>query len=472
MSLISFYKQVLESLSVKSDSLGLLTHHRIDGQVEPVRVRIKEHTKRLTLPLPELLSSGIPDELVAFHPLSEISNRGESEVFKKLKGLVNLRISTTLMSLMEDLTELAADKEKHSTLQPRLHPLLEAMPTADAKLVENLSAIIGAAVSGGKNRLFSIYINRGGTHKGTKHARVAVVSFPILEELSNPDRKVFGIQLRVKDVTQIRALFELLIPNSDVIGFYNASSDSMDYPYFEALLQAYANVARALNNALKMAGKHVEDNAYLKIDTSWSDELSGLEQYRFEIPALEGNKGASLKNDGSEDHTSVIETRPSVDASANELPENNSVRKIPTLPEAAVSFKTDFNSTKLRENMQNMNRGASGVTGSPNGTAFQKIGKPADEPVYQHSGSSIAEIRNRAALRQPAPMYQHMPQQPMVGYMAAPMPGYPGIPQVHGYPQPSGPVSMDPFAMINNGALYQNQVIPSSRWGSGWASMT
>ena len=295
MRLLTLYEKILESLHVYADDVGLLTRRQLDGQSDQILVDVEGRSRRLVLPRPELLRKGLPDELVAFHPLAEINNRGESEVFRKLKLLVNLRLTMTMLALMEDLTELAADKKRHSSLPPKLLPLLEAMPHADQKLVDNLGQLLSAALAGGKNRLLSIYLNRGGKYMGQARARLAVVSFPILEELDNPERKVYGVQLRAKDIPQIKALFEWLLPGSDTEGTYNAYSDSMDTPFFEALMQAYAKVASKLNHAQKIASKYLEDSGSLRIDLSWLSELDHLDSMRFEIPALDGNKGIPVK---------------------------------------------------------------------------------------------------------------------------------------------------------------------------------
>lgn len=300
MRLLKLYKSILESLDVRADNVGLLTHTRPDGQVEQINVSIDGQSKRLAMPNPELLRKGMPDELVAFHPLSEISNRGESEVLRKLKLLVNLRLTTVLTMMLDDLAELAADKERRKALPPKLLTLLEAMPHADQKLVDNITHLIGAALSGGKNRLISIYLSRGGKYMGEKHARVATVSFPILAELDDPDRKVYGVQLRAKDIPQIKALFDWILPNSDQVGTYNACSDSMDAPYFEALMRAYVKVARQLNSIQRIASKYLSESQLMKTDVDWITELDEMEQMRHEIPPLDGNKGIAMGGKGAE----------------------------------------------------------------------------------------------------------------------------------------------------------------------------
>lgn len=476
MRLLSLYKSILESLNVQADNLGLLTHRSFDGQTEPVSVTVEGKSRRLVLPSPEMLSSGLSQEVVAFHPLSEVSNRGESEVFKRLKTLVSLRLTMTLMVLLEDLTELAANKSAHASLPPKLHGLLEAMPNADQKLLESVQAILAAAVQGGKNRLINLYMKRGGTHQGRNWSRLAVVSFPILEELDNPDRKVFGVQLRVKDVPQIKALFDLVLPNSDIAGTYNAASDSMDAPYFEALMLAYAKLGAALNAMIKIGGKHIEDGNELKMDLKWVNELADIAEMRFEIPALDGNKGISLKSASQEPEVETAAAHQPHVAASVPAQQQAQVAGGPapqrTLPdEQTDSIKTGFSSEQLRANMAAMSHR------NPAQETFQKLGQPVQPPQYESTGKRFSDIVGS----QPAAPVQ--PGYPAPGYAAPayPAPGYPapGYP-TSGYPAPgyyqatpgypaAAPayVPVDPFRQINT-AGNRPQVLPQGQSQVGW----
>lgn len=479
MRLLSLYKSILESLNVQADTLGLLTHRSFDGQTEPVSVTVDGKSRRLVLPSPDMLSSGLSQEVVAFHPLSEVSNRGESEVFKRLKTMVSLRLTMTLMVLLEDLTELAANKSAHASLPPKLHGLLEAMPNADQKLLDSVQAILAAAVQGGKNRLINLYMKRGGTHQGRNWSRLAVVSFPILEELDNPDRKVFGVQLRVKDVPQIKALFDLVLPNSDVAGTYNAASDSMDAPYFEALMLAYAKLGAALNSIIKIAGKHIEDGNELKMDLKWVNELADIAEMRFEIPALDGNKGISLKSSSQEPEVEAVSAsahQSHVTAPVQEQVQETFKIKNSTLSgalpdEQTDSIKAGFSSEQLRANMAAMSHR------SPAQETFQKLGQPVQPPQYESSGKRFSDI---VGSQPAAPMY---PGYPAPGHAAPvyPAPGYPapGYGQAPvaapGYyqPAPGYPVAApayqpaDPFRQINT-AGNRPQVLPQGQSQVGW----
>ncbi len=479
MRLLNLYKAILESLYVYADELGLLTRKQLDGQSEPVNVSVEGRSKRLILPHPELLRKGLPDELVAFHPLSEVSNRGESEVFRKLKLLVNLRITTTLFAVMEDLAELAADRERHASLSPKLLPMLEIIPQADRKFVDNLHNVINAALSGGKNRLLSIYMNRGGKYMGERRARVAIVAFPILEELNNEDRKVFGVQLRAKDVTQLKALFEWVLPGCDEAGRYNAYSDSLDAPYFEALMNAYVKAAQPLNAAIKMAGKHIENGSALRIDTSWSTEIPDLEAMRHEIPPLEGNKGISLSGRTEEpaaptNGLQALSARVGTAEPAVQPTAPASVTyaaPVPVREEVGSSINTDLTSQALRSrtSQQLINPAMMGqpiVSAQPTGPVMSAAGPG-------RGGSRLSDVmKHSAPTAMPAPMPNmgpmHMPVQnvPPMGYHTTgyqqPVPMAP-----NGYYPP--PPQTNLFAQIDRLGQQQMAGRPAgNNWGNGW----
>ncbi len=479
MRLTSLYKNILESLNVQADELGLLTHHSFDGQRELLNVEVDGVVKRLTLPTDELLRKGLPAELVAFHPLSEVSNRGESEVFMRLKSLVSLRLTSSLMSVLIELAELAADKAKHAELSPKLHVLLEALPNADKKFVSALEDILGASVAGGRNRLINIYMKRGGTYMGSKRARVAVVSFPILEALDDPDRKPFGVAVRQKDVPQLKALFNMVLPNSDSVGAYNTYSDSLDAPNFEALMLAFAKVGSSINAVIKLASKYIEDASALKMDLKWVSELADIAELRHEIPPLEGNKGVPLKGmkaDAAPDAMPIVQEQMRAAPSTKIINTEPVKRTQPPVVEdeaPASLFNTNFSSDQLKANLMAMNKNPL-MPASTGYTATQPVEKigPQPEPTYHSAGRKFSDLTGQPS--GPAPYGQGYPgaapnghqapyygNQPPNGYgMATPA-------QQPNYGYGHQPVRQDPFAVMATAAL-RPPVNPG--WGGGWGN--
>lgn len=479
MRLQTIYKDILESLNVYSDETGLLSHRRPDGQVEQISVTVDGHQRRLVLPLDDLLRKGLPDELVAFHPLSELTNRSESEVFRKLKLLVNLRLTTVLAGLLEDLAELAADKDRRKALPPKLLPLLEAMPHADQKLVDNIGHLLNAALAGGKNRLLSIYLSRGGKHKGEKHARVAAVAFPIIAELDDPDRKVYGVQLRAKDIPQIKALFELILPNSDIVGTYNAASDSMDAPNFEVLMLAYIRVASQLNKIVTLGGKYLDDGASLKTNLGWASMLDEIHQLGFEIPALDGNKGIAVGNGNSEQEVEPPKSGLVALQSRLHAPEPERVKPAAAVAAAPVAERRieieEAPTTTINTDaaIEALHRQRTGVAGFIRGTAPEPGEVRRAEPAEERGLRRMSEVTGQQInYNAHAPAYIQGRAVPVNngyggGYGNGGGGGYGynggGYGNGGGYRQPS------PFAQVNLAAHAAARGGPSTGWGSGWS---
>lgn len=289
-SLLDFYTKLLDSLNIDVDSNAMMSMN-LGGTGFPVTLN-KMGNKRLVLPTRDVLRAAEWDSLIAFHPLAENVYRGESPVLKKLKALVNFRLSFVVSVLMTELTSIASNKDYHEKLTPTQSKLLDYLPKANAKTSDGYTKVINAVSSAGTNRLINIYLKHGGKYKGEDHPRVAVTSFPIHDETENTDKTIFGVKLASqKDFNGFFKLVDYVLPDSDKSETYSYGSRSMDAPYFDALMNAYLKVARQLNKVTWLFRKHLEDYELIHIDTSWGEQLKDLSFYRGLIPGLEGNDG-------------------------------------------------------------------------------------------------------------------------------------------------------------------------------------
>lgn len=300
--LLKLYEGLLSSLDLQVDDQGLVSFAAEDG-LFPVKVG----DRRLALPTEKLLRSGQWDGLQPFHPLSEHILRGESAVLKKLRTAINIRLSTVISGLLTQLVELGADTSRHKRLSPKASELLSHLKDADPKSVAAMERILEETSPEGPNKIISIYLKRGGIFKGTRHQRVAVVSFPIYGELDTDGAgyTVFGIKLRKKDFVAFRELFLFLLPDAFDLESYSAASQSNDAPYFDSLIHAYFNVATQLNRVVKDFTKYLTMPEDLFTDLSWIELASDLSEYRNLIPALPGNEGT---HDGKEDTSTTTTT--------------------------------------------------------------------------------------------------------------------------------------------------------------------
>lgn len=296
MDILQLYKEILTSLHMSSDDQGLISLD-MAGEKFPAYC----NKKRLVLPTQEVLRQAQWENSVAFHPLSENILRGESAVLKKLRSMISFRISEVTSCLMTELVGIAADNEYHKKLTPTQSEFLSLVPQVDHKTCEAFEKVFDATSTDGEHRLVSVYLKRGGTWKGEKYSRVAVVAFPITDEFGNDQAEVFGVKMRKKDKKVMEDLFEFIIPHSKGLEEYSFGSNSMTAPYMHAMLMAYVKVAKQLNKIVHKYRKHLDNPDQLHIDLAFEDKLGNLGVYKDLIPTLAGNDGEAVQGTEQEE---------------------------------------------------------------------------------------------------------------------------------------------------------------------------
>lgn len=286
MDINLLYKAVTGAIGLEADANGLLSMN-VDGQLLPCEL----DGKRMALPTQEVLKTADWDHVVGFHPLSENILRGESPILKKLRMLMNLRITYVASTLLSRLLEIGVDHDYHKKLSPTAAEFLSRIPNVDEKTYKALDKILDSLELVGERRLVSIYLKRGGVFKDEKFTRVAVTSFPITDQFEADGHEIFGVKMRGKDKESIKALFEYILPQADNLEVYSAGSNSSTAPYFHALCLAFIKVAKRLNSVVRIFKKHLENADQLHIDVDWEEMIGDLSIYRDLIPSLRGNEG-------------------------------------------------------------------------------------------------------------------------------------------------------------------------------------
>lgn len=310
MTIIELYESIVKSLGLDIDEEGLVSMV-LDDQRYPCLI----DGKRLAIPTQKRLRSGEWDGLIAFHPLSENVARGESPVIKKLRALVNYRLTEVISTLMTELMELASNPEIHSKVKPGQGELLQVLSEADEKTLKGLERVLSSVTTDGEHRLVSIYLKHGGRWMTNDYSRVAIADFPIVEEFESDEPTIFGKKLsRKRDKKSIEKLFMYLLPNSDSFETYSYGSNSMVAPYFHALCMSYATIAKQLNKITRKMRSHLDNPKAITIDLKWVDAMDDLKDYRDLIPVLEGNDGAApveraaVGKDISADNVTAVKT--------------------------------------------------------------------------------------------------------------------------------------------------------------------
>lgn len=309
IQLRAFYTDLLASLNVHDVGDGLLTLKFPVGDGEYSEKPCTSNGKRLTLPTDALIRNGKWEGLLAFHPLSENLLRGESEVLKFIRTMVRFRLSSTASQLIAELMGIAADPTRHKDLKPSQAEFLKSVQHANDKTE---SLVNTKLLSRHFDDLLNIYLKRGGQFKGEEYRRVAAVSFPIWDELSSKGKMIYDIDCgSVKNKKTIASLFEFIFPKPDDQDHWSAASNESVAPYFQALMQCYAKVAKHLNSIVKKYKKHLQYPEMLAIPLDWVDGLEHLPAWKSLIAPLPGNEGATMKGE----REAVAAPEPSVKAS-------------------------------------------------------------------------------------------------------------------------------------------------------------
>lgn len=320
LPIVSLYKDLLESLGVVDVENGLLSY-RVDDESSPVLV----DGTRLALPLPGVLEKSPWDTITPFHPLSESAVGQQSPVLKKLRMMVNIRLTKSIGLLLTELTEIAADTDNHKRLTARQKEFLISASDADERMVKAVSNIVENFSLTGDHRAVNVYLKHGGKIDGRAYQRLATVTFPIFEEFDPLEKvvttaagktqkiyEVFDIALRKKDKETIYSILKWIIPNATETAAYSIGSNSLIAPYFDALIRAYVGVANQLNNVADLFQKQLQsyDDIYIPLD--WIEKLENLTRYRDTLPTpLPRNDGIPV-NGSAEDAMPKAQQKPNL----------------------------------------------------------------------------------------------------------------------------------------------------------------
>jgi hypothetical protein len=291
MDLIEIYKSILNVGGMKADESGLVSVS-LNRDSAPVLIE----GKRLALPTPNNLSDAAVSNKIIFHPLRESILRGESEVAKRLRKTINIRLNYTFGAIAQNLLNIAASVENHRLLSPPDQTeILNILTEADETTVNNFVKVMIAAVNEDPERAFvNIYMKKGGLVGTHKFSRAGIATFPMYEELKKGSEVIFGVKLRKKDINSYISLCEYMLPNLQVLGTFNVGSDSQLAPIMESLMKTVMGIASRFNDILELYSKFIDASDDLRFDDKWTDAFINLDELAPEIrqiPMQLGNEG-------------------------------------------------------------------------------------------------------------------------------------------------------------------------------------
>lgn len=287
-NLTEAYRLFLSSLRVTTTSDDLLIQ-----DIDDIQTQIMVDSKPVALPTDNIVNN-YTDGIVVFHPLCENLLLGESPVLQETRNLVMEFLNDYALKLIDSILSIAIDETLVSELTPKQLDFIRCAAGADSTSLKNWRAVMRRAdTRGSSNRVLTIYLKRGAMLGGSKHKRVANVTFNLLSTIDDGELTLFGAKIRKSDAKLYSKIIRTIFGNVDEEDGYSASSDSLTAPYFESLIRAYHNVLKDMNAVSWNLRKPIEQSTgrKLHVNDEFMDELKDIREYRDVLPTMPLNDG-------------------------------------------------------------------------------------------------------------------------------------------------------------------------------------
>ncbi len=263
--------------------------------------------KLLVLPTKDILAKfNELNDVIVFHPTCENVLRKDSAVFNFIKRLVKTSLTADIMKLANTIITVAHEPSLQSKLTKKQRDVLTHFCDIDDKTIENLDKIFSRIHPLKENKLIDFTVSRGAkSESGEKFNRLCYIHLNILSELTKLENKeidkLYGIQLRKKDVAVYKALFQYIYGVTDGVIRLEHGTNATVAPNFKCIVEAYLLMKEQLIDVYHHWKKMIPSIS--SDDLSWAAGLENLNQYRIAIPAMPGNEGEESVNDGKERKT-------------------------------------------------------------------------------------------------------------------------------------------------------------------------
>lgn len=380
LSLSKVYEGILKSMQYDVDETGLVSIVTPTG----TKAEAKVDGARLVVPTQKRLRDGFTEDLQPYHPLCEsISRRGTSPVMQHMQRSVKQHLGFLVSFLADALVKMSLDTSIHKELPPDMSDVLMKLTGVTDKTQSFLDKLIPAAHK--QNKLITVYLKGPGTFQGQKVNRIAVIRFPILDELDNDADKdmVLGVKIPSKQRKVISGLLRLIVPFGDSPEEYSAGTVSRVAPFFTAFLQAYHKIAVRLNQSInRFAGPLALPIKPIELyPLEWLDEFPKIYN---QIPSLNGNDGGTEEEGTPQPVAQQLNPHSTTKQQLTITPQLNG-----NMPQMAAMFT------------------------SPQQETQQQRPAHLSAPQNQKPTQSVADLLRGTAPQQQQPMYYPQQQQPM-----------------------------------------------------------
>lgn len=305
LSLETIYKAILETGWLVVDGNGeVLRNLSAVDENETKNEPFILLDKKVALPTRNNLNRSGNDNLLIFHPLMEGLMGGESPVIGKLRRAYGNRMTFVGASLLRYLLSGASNVTEYDKFSPSQMRLFKSVKDINEKSLKQWDKIVRMSIEqhGGSNAIVDLYTKRNAHFKGQPCSRVAMVRFPIYEELSRTDKLIFGkdIALNSTDRTNFKAIFEFAFPGIEESDEYSYGTNSRIAPYLDSLLGAYGRLFSRVNAIYDEFSPVIVMDEKIKVEIEWVDwfkDIENLKNIAQGVPQQYGNYSIKVEDE-------------------------------------------------------------------------------------------------------------------------------------------------------------------------------
>lgn len=336
MQLLEFYRQTLENLNFHIDKEGYIY----------IKTRDTEELvtcggKPLVLPTKEQINSIYQKDedgkyevtKIPYNPLNEDVIKGDSESIKKLKSVIEYKLSHVIFAIGELLLTLAADNKLQRKANGELIVFLGNLRKAilqgqrggvvDEKSIDNWTNIYANLIKE-QEPAFTIYLKKKGVIGDKTYTRLATLSSTILDDLDelietandNSTFRLCKVALRKKDVIVYKEIFNFILPELSKLNTVSVGSNDNEAPTFISLYSLFIKITKRNNyllDELKDINKKVYKSYYVE-NLMEEEELEDIRRYKTELLDIPSDidlyRAVSSKNTNRVDNANRIPNNP------------------------------------------------------------------------------------------------------------------------------------------------------------------
>lgn len=287
-ALLEYYSNVLLAMDCVIDENGFVSYRpQPTIPAEPITIL---NGMRLAVPTDYVMKHLFENEIVAFHPLSEVIVLGQSAVIQTTRQIANASLTNKILSTMLGICTGIA---KNATMTAKQTEFIHELDKVDDKTVKSLLKLIDVIDPDSQYRVINMFLKHGGVLHDHQYKRICTVSFPLYQELLSAEDTVYGVKMRKQDIRTLTRLMEILFPRIDQPNAYSYGTDTLVCPYFIAVLHGFKNVVEELNRASFRFKKIIEEYTGVipHVNVEFIDQIGDGSVFKDIIPPLEHNRG-------------------------------------------------------------------------------------------------------------------------------------------------------------------------------------